>query len=223
MKKIILIFYFIIVVSLLYCNTLKNIMDSTIRLNKWNDAKKELELYLNENPSDSYAYSVYAAVLNELKLYDDAIIAIRHAINYEKSNKTKANLYSDLGLYYYNKGLKDVSLESYLKSLDYNNKLDSSYYMIGAIFFEKEDYENTILNWKKYIEVTDNIEKKIKIEKIINKLVEKKLKEEEERKLKEEFLKKLKDELLKEESESKSLETDKNKTTSSDEDFEEID
>ena len=93
MKKIISVFLtIIIIVSGIYCNTLNNIndiIDKTIRFNNWKEAKVELESYIKNHPTDSYAYSIYAEVLNKLKLNDLAIIAVRTAINYEKSKAKK--------------------------------------------------------------------------------------------------------------------------------------
>ena len=232
MKKKYLVFLFIMLVSLMYSNTLNDLIvnnkiDNAIRLNKWEDAKSELELYLKNNSTDSYAYSIYAAVLNQLKKYDDAIIAVRTAINYEKSNEIKGNLYSDLGDYYYNKGLMDIALEMYKKSLEYNSMIDKSYYMMGTISYNTKDDDNAIRYWKKYIEITTNAPKREKLKKILDlyekQIIAKKLKEEEEKRLKEEFLKKLNDELSKDNADTKSLGTDKDKTKKSEEDYEEID
>jgi tetratricopeptide (TPR) repeat protein len=227
MKKLFFILNFIIIISYIYCNTLNDIIDKTVRFNKWDDAKKQLESYLSNNPVDSFGYSIYAAVLNELKLYDEAIIAVRNAINYENSNEKKGLLYFDLGTYYYNKGLKDVAVQNYNKSLEYNSNIDSTYYMLGTIYYENKDYDRAILNWKKYVEITANADKRAKMQAILAKfekqLMEKKLKEEEEKRLREEFLNKIKEELSKDQNDSKSLETDKNKTQKSKEMYEEID
>lgn len=231
LKNIIIIFLFlIIIISPIFCNNqaeLNNIIDKYVRFNKWNDAKKELEVYLKNNPTDTYAYSVYSAVLFELNLYDDAILATRTALNYEKSDTFKAELYNNLGFYYYSKGLNDIALEMYNKSISLRTDLDLTYYNIGIIYLDKKDYDNTLSNWKKYVALTNNIEKKTKIQDIIakleKKLLEEKLKKEEEMRLKEEFLNKLKEDLEKDKSESKSLEADKNKTKHSDKELEEID
>ncbi len=226
MKKNILIFFFIIIVSLIYCNTLNNIIDKSIRFNKWDDAKNELEFFLKDNPADTNALAIYAAVLNELKMYDEAILAVNKAISYESSNDKKSKLYFDLGNYYFNKGLKEQALLNYQKSIEYNKNTDSSYYMAGLVYFENNDLDKALTNWKKYVEITNNIDKKIKMQKIISKLenmiADKKLKDEEERKKKEDYLKKLKDDLSKDKEDSQSLESDKNKTKKSDEYYEEI-
>lgn len=231
MKNIIIVFlYLIIMISPIFCNNqneVNYIIDQYIRFNKWKEAKKELELYLKSNSTDTFAYSIYSEVLYELELYDDAILATRTALNYEKSDDFKAELYNNLGFYYYSKGLNDIALEMYNKSTSLRADLDSTYYNIGVIYLDKKDYDNTLNNWKKYVSLTNNIEKKTKMQDIISKLekklLEEKIKKEEEMRLKEEFLNKLKNDLEKDKSESKSLEADKNKTKHSDKELEEID
>ena len=231
MKNIIIIsLYFFIIIFQILCinqNDINYIIDQYIRFNKWQDAKKELEIYLKKNPTDTYAYSIYSEVLYELELYDDAILATRTAINYEKTDEFKAELYNNLGFYYYCKGLNDIALEMYNKSISLRSDLDTTYYNLGIIYLDNEDYDNVLTNWKKYINLTNNIEKKNKMQQIIAKLekkiIEDKIKKEEEERLKEEFLKKLKEDLEKDKTESKSLEADKKKTKHSEKELEEID
>ena len=228
-NKIIIFLYLFIIIFHVFCtneNNINYIIDHYIRFNKWQEAKKELESYLKNNPTDTYAYSIYAQTLFELNLYDDAILATRTAINYEKTDEFKAELYNNLGFFYYCKGLNDLALEMYNKSISLRSDLDTTYYNLGLIYLNKEDYDNVLINWKKYINLTNNIEKKTKMQQIIAKLekkiLEDKLKKEEEEKLKEEFLKKLKEDLEKDKTESKSLEADKNKTQHSEKELEEI-
>jgi tetratricopeptide (TPR) repeat protein len=227
MKKKIFYYFFIFFVSALYCSNIDDIIDKTIRYNNWNDAKIELEKYLETNGDDTKALKLYAEVLNNLKLYDDAILTIRKAINFEKNNKNKSELYFNLGNYYFNKKLNDTALKMYDQAIEYNKSLASAYYMKGVIYLSKDEMDPLISNWKNYIIYTDNIDKKIKIEQIISRLeqqiLDNKLKEEEQKRLREEFINQLKQELENEDANSKSLEADKNKTTKSEEDFEELD
>lgn len=231
MKNILFFLLFLIlIISPIYSNNeneINYIIDKYIRFNKWREAKKELDDYLKNNSTDTFAYSIYAEVLKELKLYDEAIIATRTAINFEKKDDFLAELYNNLGFYYYCKGINDIALDMYKKSISLRNDIDSTYYNIGVLYLEKKDYDNAITNWKKYITLTTNADKKIKLQEILSKLekqlVAEKLKKEEEDKLKEEYLKKLKEELEKEKAESKSLETDKNKAKNSEKELEEID
>lgn len=227
MKKILFLFYFIIIIFSIHCNTLNDIIDKTIRFNKWKEAKVQLEIYLKTNSTDSYAYSIYASVLNELKLYDDAILSVRKAINYEEKKNRKSELYFNLGNYYYSKKLKNNALQSYNESINLNKKIASPYYMIGVINYKNKEYNNALSNWKKYITLTDNSDKKTKLQEIINRfeqqLLEEKIRKEDEAKKREEFLKRLMNELSDDITQSKSLEEDKDKTTKSEEEFEEID
>ncbi len=226
MKKYLFVSLFIIIIYSVYCNTLNDIIDKTVRFNKWQDAKVQLESYIANNPGDSYAYSIYAAVLNELKMYDEAINAERNAINYENSDEKKGALYFDLGNFYYNKGLKDIAIQNYTKSLQYNGNIDSSYYMLGTAYYELKNYDKALESWKKYVEVTANAEKRTKMQAIIAKfekqIEDQKLKEEEAKKQKEEFLKKIQEELNNDKNNSKSLGTDKDKTQKSKEMFQDI-
>ena len=234
MKKIIFIvflifnltFYFLSGLNLTNNPNLNDIIDKYIRFDNWKQAKSSLEDYLKSNPTDTYAYSLYSEVLGELKLFDDAIVAARTALNYEKDSATQGELYNQLGYFYYSKKLPDLSLEMYNKSVALNNNLDSSYYMLGLIYSGKNDYDNTLANWKRYVMITTNLGKKEKMQTIISKLekqfTDEKMKKAEETRLKEESLKKLQDELEKEKADSKSLEADKNKTKKSGIELEEI-
>ena len=99
--------------------------------------------------------------------------------------------------------------------------------MIGVINYKNKEYNNALSNWKKYITLTDNSDKKTKLQEIINRfeqqLLEEKIRKEDEAKKREEFLKRLMNELSDDITQSKSLEEDKDKTTKSEEEFEEID
>jgi tetratricopeptide (TPR) repeat protein len=235
-----MLFLFLIVSLQLYSSTLNDIIDKTVRFNDWINAKIQLEDYLKSNASDSYAYSVYAEVLNNLKLYDQAISAEKNAITNEKNEEKKGEYYYNLGNYYYNKNVKDISLQMYEKSLSYNNMLAETYYNIGLINYENKDIDKCIENWKKYINLTSNMVKREKIQNVIalyeKKKIEeqqlaeaKRLKDEEERKRleeekrkKDEMLKDLLKELENDQQDSKSLEDSKIKKKKSDVEFEDI-
>jgi tetratricopeptide (TPR) repeat protein len=234
LKKIYFIVFLIFTLNLYFLSgldftnnaSLNDIIDKYIRFDNWKQAKISLEDYLKSNPTDTYAFSLYANVLGELKMFDEAIVAARTALNYEQNKETQGEFYNQLGYFYYSKNLTDLSLEMYNKSVALNNNLDSSYYMLGLLYSGKNDYDNTLSNWKRYVMITTNMEKKEKMQTIISKLekqfADEKMKKAEEARLKEESLKKLQDELEKEKADSKSLEADKNKTKKSGVELEEI-
>jgi tetratricopeptide (TPR) repeat protein len=226
MKQFFIFCYFIIIISISYCNSLNDIIDKSIRFNDWKKAKIDLESYLDQNPTDPAAFSFYAEILSELNLNDDAIVAIQKAINYEQSNDKKGIYYYNLGYYYYIKNLKSTALQMFDKSLSLNKNVDADYYMMGVINYEDKNLDNALANWKKYVAQTANIDKKIKVEKIIAKFEEQalndKLKQEEEKKKQEEFMKKLMQELTDEQKKSKSLDADKNKVKDKQDKLEEI-
>lgn len=179
---------------------LNTIIDNYIRYDKWETARLKLAGYLKKNSEDSYAYSIYASVLNELELYDDAIIAIRKAISYEKSTEKKGNYYYNLGNFYYNKNSLEASLEMYDKSINFNSMIASPHYMKGLIFFKQEQYNDCVGEWKKFISLTLNHEKKEKIEHIVAALEVQIVKEKQQR---EEELKRQEEERIRREEEVK--------------------
>lgn len=218
----------------LFSNDINTIIDKTIRFDKWGEAKVELENYLKNNPGDSNGYALYGVVLKELKLYDEAIIATRNAINFEKSDSKKGEYYYNLGNIYYAQNLKDLAIQIYEKSLNLNPNLFQSYYMLGLIYYEKKEYEKCIEQWKFYVTLSTNIEKKNKILRVIAKFEkdieeakkreeERRRREEEERRKREEYLKNLKKELEDSQKDSKSLEEYKIKENNKEPDIEEID
>jgi tetratricopeptide (TPR) repeat protein len=239
--KILAIIISLIILSFnVYCNSLDDIIDNTIRYDKWDEAKIQLEGYLKENPADARAFSLYSTVLNDLKLYDQAINAMKNAINYELSNEKKGEYYFDLGKYYSTKKLNDIALEMYNKSLNLNSTLAETYYMIGKINYENKEIDKCFENWKKYIGLTSNTDKKKKLQMIIDRyenekaeaeklLAEQKLKAEEEKKRlaeeqrkKEELLKELMKELEGDKADSKSLDENKIKNDKTNPDIEDI-
>jgi len=223
--KIIILFIILTLSAGLSANEkLNSIIDKYFRYNKWSDAKNELEIFIKSYPSDPDAYRLYGSVLSELKLYDEAILSLRNAINYEKSDEKKGELYYNLGLNYYSKGLKSVAIQMFDMSTNLNNILDLPYYIKGVIYYENKDSEKAITNWKQYITLASNKEKKEKMEKIValmeKQIVDEKLRLEEEKRKKEELMNKLLKEL--ESGESKSLEADKKKEKDNKIEFEEL-
>lgn len=169
-KNVLLILIFTLANHIFFSAEIDNIIDNYIRYNNWNDAKINLEIYLKKNRTDSYAYSLYSLVLKELKMYDESIVALRNAINNEKSNEKKGELYFNLGNLFFEKGQKDISIEMYQKSLEFNDMLSQSYYMMGLVNFEKDSLNDTLVNWKKYLLYSIDIEKKRVIEQIVAKI-----------------------------------------------------
>ena len=109
-------------------------------------------------------------MLKELKLYDEAILALKNSIVHEKSDAKKGEIYFNIGNLFYDKNQKDIALEMYQKSIEFDTMLASPYYMSGLIYFELNNTELTIKNWKRYIGLTTDIEKRKKIEEIIKKI-----------------------------------------------------
>lgn len=240
LKLKLIAFYLIIICLAAYCNTLNDIIDNTFRFNKWDEAKVQLEYYLKENSTDSYAFALYSTALENLKQYDLAITAMKNAINFEKSDEIKGSYYFNLGKYYYAKKQNEIAVEMLNKSLNLNATLAEPYYMKGLIDYNNKNYDNCFDNWKKYITLSSNTDKKRKIQLIIDRyenekaeqerlLAEKKLRDEEEKKRleeeqrrKEEILRQLMEELEGSQSDSKSLEDKRIKTDKTKPDLEDI-
>lgn len=223
---------FCTIISLIYIlnlfsqSSLEQIIDKQIRYNKWDIAKTELENYIRSYPSDSEGYRLYGIVLYELKLFDEAIIAIRNAINFEKSDEKKGELYYNLGLNYFAKGLKNIALEMFELSTALNKTLDLPYYFKGLIYYENKEPEKAISNWRQYTLLTTNSEKRAKMQQIVllyeKQIQEEKLRLEEEKKKREELMKNLLKEIETQEKDTKSLEADKKKVKQEKIEFEEL-
>jgi hypothetical protein len=240
LKQYYIILFLIIICLSSYCNTLNDIIDTTFRYDKWDDAKIQLEDYIKDNPTDAYAFSLYSFALENLKLYDLAISACKNAINFETSDEKKGKYYYDLGRYYYIKKTNDVALDMFNKSVNLNRTLAESFYFIGLIDYNNKDIDNGFENWKKYISLSTNEDKKKKIQMVMdmyanNKaeqerlLKEKQLKDleeakrlEEEKRKKDEILKKLMEELEGDTNNSKSLDEKKIKNDKTKPDIEDI-
>jgi tetratricopeptide (TPR) repeat protein len=241
LKRIIILLFTVIIITFpIYCNQLDDIIDKTIRYDKWIEAKQALEEYLRSNPSDSNGLAQYANVLRQLKLNEDAISSYKSAINYEISNEKKGKYYFNIGEVYYDKGSKDIALEMFDKSISLNSLFAEPYYMIGRISYDNKNYDKFLASWKKYVELSTNIDKKQKVQNVLlryekqiadeKKLIEdKRIKDEiekkrleEEKRKRDEDLKKLMDELESDKTDSKSLEENKVKKDKSAVDYEDI-
>lgn len=202
MRKYIIILILQMIYSSIFSESLKTIIDEYVRYNKFDEAIMKLENFISSNSSDSDAYALYAALLNENKKSDEAIIAYRKAIAYEDSEEKKGEYYFNIANIYYQKDILDIAKETYQKALTHNNMLSSAYYMIGLINFNQGNTKQTIENWKRYVLITNNFEKKEKITKILSlinqKIAEEKLRKEEEERRKKEIM-----ELLKESTDDK--------------------
>lgn len=226
MKKYIFILFVFVIIKSFPQSKLDEIIDKHIRFNKWDGAKNELEVYIRNYPTDSEAYRLYASVLYELNKYDDAIIALRNAISFEKSDEKKGELYYNLGLNYYSKNLKSIALEMFDLATSLNKTLDLPYYFKGLIYYENRESEKALFNWKQYIMLTTNVEKRSKMQQIVmlyeKEIEAEKLRIEEEKRQKEEMMKNLLKEIEKEDKDSKSLEADKKKKRDDKIEFEDL-
>lgn len=222
-KIIFFIFLLCFPVFLASGETLKEIINKTIRFDDWQGAKSRLEKYIQDNPYDVEAFILYAEVLSTLNLHDDAILAMRKALTFEKDSLQRSYLYYNLGNYYLMKDINNTALEMFKKSVELNPGFDSPYKQMGLIYYKDENYKELLKSWKNYVKVTTDENKKEKINRLIT-IIEGELEKiEEEKRLREEFIKQIVSEIENIETDSKSLEADTNKTQSSDEDFEEID
>ena len=68
----------------------------------------------------------------------------------------------------------ETALSMYEKAVVLNNSIDSTYYMIGLIYYKKQDIRKCIDYWNEYINMTKNEFKKNQIKKIITNLKSKK-------------------------------------------------
>ena len=90
-------------------------------------AKDMTENYLKDNSDDSIVLCYYGLVLYAYKKYDDSIIAYEKAIQNETDNYLKSKYHYNLGFLYYEKGMKDKAYNEFVKSVNYNDTLDSSF------------------------------------------------------------------------------------------------
>jgi len=237
-RKIFIIFVSILTIAVfsdkIFSTSITDIIDNTIRYNNWSEAKKQLENYIKINSTDSNGFVLYAAVLNELKMYDEAIIAARSAINFESSDEKKGEYYFNLGNYYFSKTLFDIAFQMYEKSVSLNTILPNPYYMMGLINYNNKDIKNCIKNWNVYVGLATDVKKRDKVKKVIAKLEQflvdektrietEKKREEEEKKKREEYLEKLKKQLEGLDKDSKNLEDYKIKENKKEAEFDEID
>ncbi|HBD94888.1 MAG TPA: hypothetical protein DC057_12020 [Spirochaetia bacterium] len=172
--------------------------------------------------------SLLSIVYIELKLYDKAIITLRKAINSAKNDEKRGEYYYNLGNIYYLQSNFSIALDMFMKSIEFNPLLAGSYYFTGLIHFEKNDTDSAISSWRKYIEYSNNTDKKNKLNNIIR-LIEKsaldaKQKKEDEERRRNDLLDFLKNQLDSKSDQATSLQEYKiNKENELEEEFELID
>ncbi|MCG8571042.1 MAG: hypothetical protein MJB14_12955 [Spirochaetes bacterium] len=197
----------------LSAESLDDIVNQYFRYDKWAEAKIALEDYISVNSTDSKGLSYYAAALFQLKATDEAIMALRKAINYEDSTDKKGSYYYRLGAYYYDQQLTELALEMLNKATTYNTIIASPYYLKGLIYYEQGSMDDCLSNWKKYVHLTTNIEKKKKIEKLISlfetEILEAKIRQEEAERKRQELLDKLKKELEETDADTSTMKAEK--------------
>ncbi|HBI37299.1 MAG: hypothetical protein A2015_09960 [Spirochaetes bacterium GWF1_31_7] len=228
MKKCIIIFYFLTTISFIHGDELQNIIDTYIRYNKWSESVEKLDELLKTYPDNPEISSLLSIVYIELKLYDKAIITLRKAINSAKNDEKRGEYYYNLGNIYYLQSNFSIALDMFMKSIEFNPLLAGSYYFTGLIHFEKNDTDSAISSWRKYIEYSNNTDKKNKLNNIIR-LIEKsaldaKQKKEDEERRRNDLLDFLKNQLDSKSDQATSLQEYKiNKENELEEEFELID
>lgn len=229
MKKLIITMILFHILQAVYCDdALKDIVDNYVRYNNWSQAATALSGYLQLHPDDAEGYALAGLVSGELTRYDESIMLFRKAINYAGNDEKKGEYYYNLGSIYYRQKLYDIALETLNKATELNPLLAGSYYLEGLINFEKNNNENAVVMWNKYVKYTTDAEKKSKVEEVLARLSEKiegdRKKKEEEEKRKQELLDLLKGQLDSKSDQTNSLQDYKiNKDKNTDEDFELID
>jgi Tfp pilus assembly protein PilF len=167
--------FFIIILTALFCCKSANEISDIKKIIISGDNKtalKEMEKYIKKHTDDKDALALYAAILHEFKRDNEAIDRVNKAISMESDENKLGLYYFNLGMYYYTMDKMDLSEQSFLKSADHNNKIDSTYYMLGRIYFSKKDIVNCIFYWELYNEKTSNTAKREKLKLIIAKLKE---------------------------------------------------
>jgi tetratricopeptide (TPR) repeat protein len=227
MKKTACILLAIILPISLYCNTLNDIIDESVRFDNWGEALTRLEEYVVENPADARGHLWHGLVLEQLGKYDEAILAMRNAINYEQTSEKKGEYYYNLGKVYYSKKVNETALEMFNKATIYNSLIPQPWYFIGTIHYQAGRYDEFMAAWRKFITLSTDKRKNAKMQRVMALLTKKieddRLRAEEEKRLREEFLNNLMKELEEKSSEASSLEEYDVKKESSDDDLEEID
>jgi tetratricopeptide (TPR) repeat protein len=183
-NKIYIVLIFLILFSFYSC---KSISDSSLTKeetyekienyllkSKLYKAKGMTESYLKDNSDDSIVLCYYGLVLYAYKRYNDSINAYEKAIQLEDDDYLKGKYHYNLGFLYYEKGMRDKAYDEFIKSIKYNDTIDSSFYFLGLIEFENNQIDKCIKYWIRYTEVSSNVTKRENIIKIIDILKNKK-------------------------------------------------
>ena len=121
------------------------------KLKNYKNAFEEYSKAINENPKYAEAYNDRGYLYYQFKIYDAALADYNKALelnpNYSRARNNRLALYIDIGGY-------DTAFKELDKMVERDpTYLGKAYYCRGSIYRKMEDYDSSVQNYEKAIEI----------------------------------------------------------------------
>jgi O-antigen ligase len=119
---------------------------------KFKDSLPLLSYAADLSPHNGRIVHALGATYYNLNRYDEAIDCFNRAKKYEIDKY----IFYLLGLSYFSKGMNYEAEKEFKYAIYLNPKFFEAYYSLGFLYFSQEDYNGTIEQWNKILEIEPN-------------------------------------------------------------------
>jgi len=127
-----------------------------IKLGQYDNALKEYESAIAQDPNFVKAYFGKAIALKKLRRYDEAEATYKKVIEIDP---TMAKAYFNLGILYRSREHYKKAIAIYREALKYDSTLYKAYYEIGYNYYKFKDFPNAVKQYKKAVQINPNYTK----------------------------------------------------------------
>lgn len=125
---------------------------NSINDKKYEDALKELNLAVQNDPNNYLYYYDMGRVLYNLKRYSEAAVSFDSS---SKRNPDHANARYNLGLCYLKLKNENAAVESFRKAIDLNPRYEKAYLELARLLGKRNDYSGAIAAYENVISINN--------------------------------------------------------------------
>jgi Tfp pilus assembly protein PilF len=126
------------------------------QLKDWPSAAHHFKEVTRLDPLRAGAYINLGALYNLLDQLDDAIPALRRAIQLDSH---RAEGYYNLALVYRRKGQNELAIQAYREALRVNPRMPDAHYNLANIYLDKQQFAQAFTHYKSALELRPNWDK----------------------------------------------------------------
>jgi len=121
-----------------------------VKLGQYENAIKEYDAAIEQDPGYVRAYFGKAIALKKMRRYDEAEQAYQKVIEIDP---TMARAYFNLGILYRSREQYNKAIDIYQKALTYDETLYKAYYEIGYNYYKLKNYPNAVTAYEKAVQI----------------------------------------------------------------------